>query len=301
MTHLTIKEAIKIIERKTNQTLTRREIAQLCKERELQVCFEWEADNCQLGVISSDDRSNLISEVKLIGIRGADFKSELYLIPSYCHELAVFRAIKNNSKDPIEIQVVRKLGHKRQQLLLIRDVSDQYLYSIDSKQENGWQLFDSPEYFLEFERYGGASASYTITADELLITRDSLNAYIAKTKAKPKKEIDKYSPDETKKLAIRLARHIIAKDPDGIVSRAQLVRSIIEELEKTEHRKNIKTDEDKKDEEKEANMRRNIGNWIKELKQNWDSGNKSKEQNEEMQALISEAIADFPEEINRQK
>lgn len=299
MTHLTIKEAIKIIERKTSQTLTRREIAQLCKEQELQVCFEWEADNCQLGVISSDDRSNLISEVKLIGIRGADFKSELYLIPSYCHELAVFRAIKNNSKDPIEIQVVRKLGHKRQQLLLIQDVSDQYLYSIDSKYENGCQLFDSPEYFLEFERYGGASASYKITVDDLLINRESLNAYLAKEKAK--KGIDKYSPDETEKLIKRLARHILSKDPDGIVSKAQLVRSIIEFLEETKHRKNIKTDEGKEYEEKEVKMRRNIGNWIKVLRRNWGSGNKSKEQNEKMQALISGAIADFPEAINRQK
>lgn len=291
MTHLTIKEAIKIIERKTDQTLTRREIAQLCKERELQVCFEWEADNCQLGVISSDDRSNLISEVKLIGIRGADFKSELYLIPSYCHELAVFRAIKNNSKDPIEIQVVRKLGHKRQQLLLIRDVSDQYLYSIDSKHENGWQLFDSPEYFLEFERYGGASASYTITVEDLLITRESLNAYLAKEKAK--KGIDKYSPDETTKLAIRLARHIINKDPDGIVSKSQMARSIINELEGTEHYKNIKGDREGREE--------NVRNWIKGSKQNWERGRKSNNQNEEMQALISDAIADFPEEINRQK
>lgn len=298
MAHFTISEAIKVINRKTDQTLTRREIAQLYKDRELQVCFEWEADNCQLGVISNDERFDLISEAKLIGIRGADYKSELYLTPSYCHELNIFRAIKKNPNDPIEMQAVRQLGSSKWQLLLIRGVSDQYLCGIQSKYKNGWQLFDSPEYFFEFERYGGASASYTITVDDLLITRESLNAYIAKEKAK--KEIDEYSSDETKKLIKRLARHILTKDPDGIVSKAQLVRSIIEFLEETEHRKNIKTDEDKKDEEKEVNVRRNIGNWVKELRENWDGGNKSKEQNEKMQALIREAIADFPEEINRQ-
>lgn len=292
MAYLTIKEAIKIIERKTDQTLTYPKIAQLYVARELQVCFQWRAGKCCLGAISNDEGLNLlISEVKLIAVRGtAGFNRGLYLAPSYDHEIPVFHAIEENSKEPIEMQVVRPLGSQRQ-LLLIRDVSDQYLCSIQSKCKNGWQLFDSPKYFFEFERYGGASASYTITVDDLLITRESLNAYIAK--AKEEKGIDKYTPDETKKLAIRLARHIITKDPDGIVSKAQLAKSIIKALKGTEHNKNIKGSDEKGRED-------NVENWIKELKKG-KVGRKSNNQNEEMQALISEAIADFPEEINRQK
>lgn len=291
MTHLTIKEAIKIIERKTDQTLTYPEIAQLYVARELQVCFRWQADKCRLGAISNGEGFALISEVKLIAVRGTTgFNRKMHLTPSHHHEIPLFHAIEENSKEPIEMQVVRPLG-STWQLLLMRDVSDQYLYSIDSKYEKDWQIFDSPEYFLDFERYGGASASYTITIDDLLITRESLNAYIAKAKAQ--KGIYKYSPDETKKLAIRLARHIIAKDPDGIVSKAQLAKSIIKALKGTEHDKNIKGSDEKGRED-------NVENWIKELKKG-KVGRKSNNQNEEMQALISEAIADFPEEINRQK
>ncbi|WDE15145.1 hypothetical protein KMZ14_10305 [Acinetobacter schindleri] len=291
MMHLTIKEAIKIIERKTEQTLTYPKIAQLYKERELYVCFEWQAHNCQLGVISNDERLDLISEAKLIAMRGTDFKGKLYLTPSRYHEGAVFCAIEKNSNDPIEMQAVRQLGSKRQLLLMTQDSGDQYLYDIESKYKNGWQLFDSPKYFFELEREEGVSASYAITVNDLLITRESLNAYIAKVKAK--KGIDKYSPDETKKLAIRLARHIIAKDPDGIVSKAQLAKSIIKALKGTGHNKNIKGSDEKGKED-------NVENWIKELKKG-KVGRKSNNQNEEMQALISEAIADFPEEINRQK
>ncbi|WP_425915146.1 hypothetical protein [Acinetobacter sp. TSRC1-2] len=292
MTHLTIDEVIKVINRKTDRTLTRREIARLCEARELQVCFECQTHNCHLGICDENAPFDLISEVKLIGIRGVNNREPLYLAPSYDHKDAVFDAITGTSKGSIEIQLVRNLSHQRQRMLLIRDVGDQYLYDIDSKHKNGWQLFDSPKYFFEFEREKGASASYTITADELLITRDSLNAYIAKTKAKPKKEIDKYSPNETKKLVIRLARHIIAKDHVGIVSKAQLARSIIKELKDTEHNKNIKGCDEKAKVE-------NVGNWIKELKKG-EVGRKLNNQNEEMQALISEAIADFPEDINRE-
>lgn len=288
--HLTIKELIKIFERKTDQTLTYPKIAQLYEAGELQVCFRWWADKCHLGLISNSESFDSISEMKLIAVRSAaGFNRELYLTPLHDHKIPVFRAIEKNSKEPIEIQVVRPLGSTRK-LLLIQDVSDQYLYSIDSKYENGWQLFDSPEYFFDFERYGSASASYTITVDDLLITRESLNAYIAKVKAK--KGIDKYSPDETKKLARRLAHHIIARDSDSIVSKVQLVKSIIKALKDTGHYKNIKGSEEKNKED-------NVENWIEGLKKG-KKGRKSNNQNEEMLVLISEAIVDFPEDINRE-
>lgn len=177
MAHFTIGEAIKVINRKTDQTLTYRHIARLCETRELQVCFKWRAGNCRLGMTDGITSDDSISETRLIAIRSLNFDGELYLTPSHRHdEDAVFDAIENNSKDPIEMQVVRQFGSKWQ-MLLIRDVSDQYLYDIDSKYKNGWQLFDSPKYFFEFEREEGASASYTITVDRLRITEASLNAY----------------------------------------------------------------------------------------------------------------------------
>lgn len=293
MAHLKIDEAIKTIKAKTGQTLTYREIARLCEMRELQVCFKWWAGNCHLSIISNDERFDLVSEVKLIGMRSAKFSEELYLTPSYHHEDAVFRAIANNSKDPVGVQIVRGLYGKQRELLLMQDVSDHYLYEIESEYRNGWQLFKSPKRFFEFEREDGAFASYTITVDDLLITNNSLSAYIAKVKAKPKKEVDEYSLDQTKKLAKRLARHVIKQDPESIVSKSQLAKSIINELVGTEHYKNIKGDREEKEE--------NVRNWIAELSGNWKGGRKSNSQNEQMRALISEAIADFPEEINRQK
>ncbi|MFD1439499.1 hypothetical protein HLH14_04510 [Acinetobacter sp. ANC 4282] len=289
MTHLTIKEAIKIIERKTDQTLTRREIAQLWTMGELQVCFKPRTHNCYLGVISNHERLDLISEAKLIGIRDVDFKSELYLTPSYHHKRAVFDAIENNYKDPIEMQVVHKLSHKRNQLLLMQGVSDQYLYEIDSEYKNGWQMFDSPKYFLEFEREEGASASYTITADELLITRDSLNAYIAKTKAKPKKEIDKYSPGKTRERVEGLANYVLSKKGSGVVTKARLAAAIFEVIKDTDHITNLKGDGERK-----------IRDWVTDLKEWGKPKRPTNEEAKQTKAFIEASFDQWKiDEINR--
>lgn len=278
MTHLAIKESIKIIERKTDQTLTYSKLAQLYEAGELQICFRWWADKCLLGLISNVDGFDLISEVKLIAVRGmAGLNRKLYLTPSHNHKISVFRAIEKNSTELIEMQFVRPLG-STWQLLLIRDVSDQYLYSIDSKHENGWQLFNSPEYFLDFESHGGASASYTITVDDLLITKESLNAYIAK--AKEEKRIDKYSPKKTRECVESLANYVLLKEGSEVVTKARLAEAIFEVIKNTNHINNLKGDGERK-----------IRDWLTPLKKWGKVGRPKGCQVEQAEVLIKTSLS----------
>lgn len=290
MAHFTISEAIKVINRKTDQTLTRREIARLCETRELQVCFKWRAGNCRLGMTDGIRPDDPISETRLIAIRSLNFDGELYVTPSHRRdEDAVFDAIENNSKDPIEMQVVRQLGSKWQ-MLLIRDVSDQYLYDIDSKYKNGWQLFDLPQYFFEFEREEGASASYTITIDRLRITEASLNAYIAKKKANPKKEIDKYSPRKTRECVEGLANYVLLREGSEVVTKAKLAKAIFEVIKNTDHINNLQGDGERK-----------IKDWLTPLKEWGEAGRPKGHQAEQAEALIKASFSQKNiDEINRQ-
>lgn len=290
MAHFTIGEAIKVINRKTDQTLTYHHIARLCETRELQVCFKWRAGNCRLGMTDGIRSDDSISETRLIAIRSLNFDGELYLTPSHRHdEDAVFDAIENNSKDPIEMQVVRQFGAKWQ-MLLIRDVSDKYLYDIDSKYKNGWQLFDSPKYFFEFEREEGASASYTITVDRLRITKTSLNAYIAKTKAKPKKEIDKYSPKKTRERIEGLANYVLSKEGSEGVTKARLSAAIFEVIKDTDHINNLKGDGERK-----------IRDWVTDLKEWGKPKRPTNEEAKQTKAFIEASFDQWKiDEINRQ-
>ncbi|MEQ0924658.1 hypothetical protein ABLT40_12915 [Acinetobacter schindleri] len=289
MMPFTIEEAIKIINRKTDQSLTRRHIARLCESWELQVCFECQTHNCYLGICDESAPFYLISEAKLIGIRGVNNREPLYLTPSYDHADAVFDAIAGTSEGPIEIQLVRNLSHKRQRMLLIRDLEDQYLYDIDSKYKNGWQLFDSPKYLFEFEREG-ASASYTITVDRLRITETSLNAYIAKTKANPKKEIDKYSPGKTRECVEDWANYVLSKEGSEVVTKGKLAAAIFEAIKNTNHINNLKGDGERK-----------IRDWLTPLKKWGEVGRPKGYQAEQAEVLIKTSLSQKNiDEINRQ-
>lgn len=108
MLYLTIDEVIKTIQAKSERILTYGDVALLCKKRELKVCFLWWSDNCHLGLIDSNEPSDLIEEIKLIAVRSLNFDGELYLTPFHRNdENAVFRAIETNAKEPIQIEVVR--------------------------------------------------------------------------------------------------------------------------------------------------------------------------------------------------
>ncbi|OTG62098.1 hypothetical protein B9T29_08690 [Acinetobacter sp. ANC 3903] len=302
MAHLKIDEAIKTIKAKTGQTLTYREIARLCEMRELQVCFKWWAGNCHLSIISNDERFDLVSEVKLIGMRGAKFSEELYLTPSYHHEDAVFRAIANNSKDLVGVQIARGLYGKQRELLLMQDVSDHYLCEIESEYRNGWQLFKSPKRFFEFEREDGAFASYTITVDDLLITDNSLSVYIAKSTAKSAvlvEVIDEHSDPASHTLRIATQiMGIIPSEHHAAVTKAGLAKAILDNLRGMGYSKKIKND--KGVAEVESKIIRSVGRWIDKAKPSggWgmrdvsgEIGAPTKDEQKQSRTLINDAVA----------
>lgn len=237
----TIAEAIKKLS-KHNETDEYLNLCRLIRRGMIQTCFD--VYGVAIAVVKRCNRP--LHNKEVVGIRFIKENENLIVSPNHCYSNAICDLVLNKIQKT-DTPLTRDIISNKYDYVLLRGVNTNNIQLITSQLKDWHILVDNPLNFLEdsyTERQATVKdleqfniyASFTITKLSLLITKNSVDAYLETlnvNKSKKRTVSDSYL--EAKKLVEDLSNKCWQADSNGVLTKSLIAEKIKNKLKGTKY------------------------------------------------------------------